>query len=319
MKKISFLLLLFIGFFSCKEEDAKEIAIAKIPVTVKINRFDVDFYTADSSSFPLLKKKYPLLFPTQVADSVWLSKIKDKDEQELFAETQKVFKNSTSLKKELQSLFKHIKYYHPQFKEPKVITLLTNIDYDNRVIYADSLLLISLDVYLGKNHPFYGDYPKYIKENNQKSHIVVDVANAFIKKQLPLNSDRTFIGKMIFEGKKLYLLDRYLPKLSEKEKIGYEEEKLAWAKANEEQIWKYFIEKKLLFSTDSNLDKRFIAKAPFSKFYLSEDNKSPGKIGAWVGWQIVRSYMQHNDVSLQQLMQTKALDIYKKSKYKPRK
>jgi len=312
-------LLLFWVFFSCKDKETKEVDVSKIPVTVEVNRFDVDFYTADSTSLPLLKKKYPLLFPVQVADSVWLSKIKDKDELELFAETQKVFKNSTPLKKELQLLFKHLKYYQPKFKEPKVITLLTNIDYDNRVIYADSLLLISLDVYLGKNHPFYGDYPKYIKENNQKSHIVVDVANAILKKQLPLNTDRTFLGKMIYEGKKLYLLDRYLPMVSEKEKIGYEEQKLAWAKTNEEQIWKYFIEKRILFSTDTALDKRFIENAPFSKFYLSEDNNSPGKIGAWVGWQIVRSYMQHNDVPLQQLMQAKALDIYKKSKYKPRK
>ena len=117
----------------------------------------------------------------------------------------------------------------------------------------------------------------------------------------------------------MYLLDLYLPAISDKLKIGYLEPKLDWAVANEEDIWKYFIERKLLFSTDTKLNKRFLDNAPFSKFYLENDNQSPGRIGIWLGWQIVRSYMQNNDVSLQQLLKINDLDLYKKSKYKPRK
>ena len=64
--------------------------------------------------------------------------------------------------------------------------MLSNIDYENRVVYADSLLLISLDVYLGKQHPFYADYPMYIKENNTKEHLIVDVANAIIDTHVQL-------------------------------------------------------------------------------------------------------------------------------------
>ena len=124
---------------------------------------------------------------------------------------------------------------------------------------------------------------------------------------------------MIHEGKKMYLLDLYLPTISDKLKIGYLEQKLDWAITNEEDIWKYFIERKLLFSTDTKLNKRFLDRAPFSKFYLEDDNQSPGIIGVWLGWQIVRSYMQNNDVSLQQLLKINELDLYKKSKYKPRK
>ena len=197
--------------------------------------------------------------------------------------------------------------------------MLTNIDYDSRVIYADSLLIISLDVYLGKNHKFYADYPKYIKENNTKEHIVVDVAQEFIKRQIPTSQDRSFIAKMIQEGKKMYLIDSYLPNVSDKEKIGYEIDKINWIRENEEQIWSYFVERKLLFSTDTKLNKRFLETAPFSKFYMQHDNLSPGRVGVWVGWQIVRSYMKHNDVSLQELLKINELDLYKKSKYKPRK
>jgi len=187
------------------------------------------------------------------------------------------------------------------------------------VIYADSLLLISLDVYLGKGHKFYSDYPKYIKENNSKENIVVDVANSIIDKQLLPISNRTFLAKMIHEGKKMYLLDLYLPNVSDKLKIGYSKEKLDWSIENEEEVWMYFMEKKLLFSTDTKLNKRFLEIAPFSKFYLEVDNQSPGRIGVWIGWQIVKSFMQNNDVSLQKLLIIDSQELFNKSKYKPKK
>ena len=197
--------------------------------------------------------------------------------------------------------------------------MLTNIEYDSKVIYVDSLMLISLDVYLGKEHPFYGDFPKYIKENNTSEHIVVDVANSIIERQTYPLRNRSFISKLIYEGKKIYLLDLYLPSVSDKEKIGYSQEKLDWAESNEEQIWTYFIDRKYLFSTDTKLNKRFLENAPFSKFYMEQDNLSPGRIGVWVGWQIVKSYMKHNDVSLQELLKMSEEEIFNNSKYKPKK
>ena len=55
-----------------------------------------------------------------------------------------------------------------------------------------------------------------------------------------------------------------------------------------------FVRNELLFKTDNNLIDRFISPAPFSKFYLEIDNESPGKIGQWIGWQILRSFRKKN-------------------------
>jgi len=313
------LMIVFTIFLSCKNEENKTIDVSKVKVNFDVQRFDVDFYNASKKTLPNIKEKYPLLFPKQFPDSIWIAKINNKDEQELFSETQKIYKDFSFVEKELKSLFKNIKYYNPRFKSPDVITMLTNIDYDNRITYVDSLLLISLDAYLGKNHEFYADYPKYIKENNTKKHIIVDVANSIISKQVTQTMDRTFLAKMIHEGKKLYLLEVYLPTMSEKEKLGYSDEKLNWALNNEEKVWMYFIENKLLYSTDTSLNKRFLENAPFSKFYLEQDNLSPGKIGSWIGLKIVASYMKHNNVSLQQLIRIDAENLLNKSKYKPKK
>ena len=89
----------------------------------------------------------------------------------------------------------------------------------------------------------------------------------------------------------MYLKDKFLPHLQDKIKIAYSDDEIKWVKNNERFIWQYFIEKQLLYKTDSELTERFIEPAPFSKFYLQIDNESPGKIGVWIGWQIVRSFL----------------------------
>ena len=310
---------LLIFFNSCQKEVENNIDTSIIKVEFMINRFEQDFYNHKGKNLEELKKKYPLLFPENTPDSIWIAKIKDKDEQELYKETQKLFPSFSNIEKELRSLFQYITYYNPMFKVPDIITGLSNIDYDYRVIYTKLLVFISLDVYLGNEHPFYSDFPSYIKQNNISERIVIDVANAIIDSQFSPLRNRSFLAKMIHEGKKLYLLDLYLPLKSDSIKIGYTKQKYDWAITNEEQIWKYFIENKLLYSTDTKLNKRFLEEAPFSKFYLSEDRNSPGRIGQWIGLQVVHSFMDNNDVSLSDLLVKAEEEIFKNSKYKPRK
>ena len=319
MRFFFIVLMVLCLFFSCSDKKQAKIDISKINVDFSVKRYDQDFYTAKPETLSKVKEKYPYLFPKSFTDSLALVKIFDNQEQELFVETQKIYKNFSAQKTKISSLFKHIKYYNAKFFAPNVITMLSNIDYESRVIYADSLLLISLDVYLGERHPFYSDYPKYIRENNTSEHLVVDIAEAIVDAQIVPSNKRRFIDKMIYEGKKMYALDLYLPDVSDQEKIGFSSDKFKWAAANEQEVWMYFIDKKILFSTDTKLNKRFLDNAPFSKFYMEQDNLSPGKIGVWVGWQIVRSYMKHNDVSLQELLKMDEDEIFNKSKYKPKK
>lgn len=317
-----FLYLLFLPvltLFSCTTNKQNKVDVSNVQIDLKIDRFEKEFYTSTPENLNQLKRKYPFLFPEGFTDSIAIQKISDSDEQELFSESQKVFKEFELQEERLTSLFRHIKYYNPDFIPPRIITVLSNIDYPNRIILSDSLLLISLDAYLGKNHRFYDGFPSYIKENNTEEHLIVDVAKAFINAQVGTGKGRTFVEKMIMEGKKMYLLDLYLPQIKDQLKIGYSSIKFQWAVNNEAETWAYFIENKLLFSTDSDLSKRFLDIAPFSKFYRQADTQSPGQIGVWIGWQIVRSYAQNNDVSLQSILSKNPIELFEESKYKPRK
>ncbi len=312
-KKIIFIIISIL-FISCGNKNKFKVDVSGIKTDVDLVRFEQEFYNSDEKKLPQLKKKYPVLFPVNQNDSVWLNKINNKDEQDLFKATSSEFKDFKPQISELEKLFKHVKYYHPKFKEPKVFTILTNMQ--DRIVYADTLLFISLDNYLGKNSDFYQDYPNYIKDNNTKKHLIVDVAKEFANRIMMPFHKRTLIERMIYEGKKLYLLDVYTPDSEDYIKFGCTQEKMNWAKENSANIWRYFIEKNYLYSTDRQLLARFIDLAPFSKFYLEFDSKSPGKIGAYIGWQIVRSYMKKNKVSLSNLIKEDEMKIFKKSHYK---
>lgn len=319
-KCISVIFILFM-LFSCKNEkdNISKSDVSNIEMQVNIDRFDQKFYSTTAETLPAIKQAYPFLFPSQNPDSVWLNRISNEDELTLFNKAQTVFGDFETERAQIEDLFKHVKYFHPSFQSPQILTLITNVDYRNKVLYSQDYLFISLDMYLGKNDEIYNDFPVYLSQNYTKSMLTVDIAKAIGNTYFIQTVNRQFIDIIINEGKKMAQLDYYLPNVSDAQKMGYAEESLEWAIANELPIWEYFVNNKLLYSTDSDLYTRFVAEAPFSKFFIDIDKESPGKIGVWLGWQIVRSYMKNNDVTLQQLLQTNAEEIFKNSKYKPKK
>jgi len=111
-----------------------------------------------------------------------------------------------------------------------------------------------------------------------------------------------------------------MPLATDAQKIGYLQEEIDWAEANDEQIWRFFIENELLYDTDKELERRFLDLAPFSKFALELiDKEAPSRIGRYIGWQIVRAYMEKTNLTPQQLLPLSAEEIFKKANYKPKK
>lgn len=316
IKKVS-LLFLMIFLMNCQDKTQKEIK--KINIEMKILRFDSIFFNFDVKNIQNIKKDYHFMFPNEVSDSVWLEKRSDTLQNELYNEVKNAFSDFSTQKKEIKDLFQHIKYYFPKFKEPKIITLTSDVDYNNRVIYADSLLLIGLDNYLGEKHRYYDGISQYIRFSFEKKFIPVDISQSISSVIIPPKRMLSFLDAMIFEGKKLYLMKKFLPHYSEEDLLKIPAEKLAWTKANESEIWRYFIENQLLYNTNKQTLSRFIDPAPFSKFYMEHDAQSPGGVGRYIGLKIVESYINQTSDDLSILLSTSYEDILKKSKYKPKK
>lgn len=318
MKKYLFLLVIFLFVSSCDKKNKVENEVTAIPLDLNVTRFDKIFFETPPQDLEKVKKEFPYFFPDGVANSVWLSKMQDPLWRELYAEVQKKYGDFDPVKKEVESLFKHIKYYFPKTKTPKVITIISEMDYKSKAIYADSLVVISLELYLGKNHKFY-QFPNYLKQNFEQRQIAPDLVTSFAERKIQPVVEKDLLSQMIYHGKQLYLKDLLLPDYTDAEKMGYSPEQIAWCQENESYMWRYFIEKEMLYSNDQKLIARFINPAPFSKFYLEIDNDSPGQVGAWIGWQMVRSFVQNNDMPLENLLKTNAKEIFVKSKYKPKK
>jgi len=314
---ISFLLIFCL--FSCKQESEVEKAIENIDADFTVERFDIAFGNATAADLPKLKDAFPFLFPEQYPDEFWEARMQDTLQQQLLTESSRIFENFSKEKDDITRLFQHLKYYFPEFRMPRVITSTSSVDYRNKVIVTDTLVLISIDTYLGKNHKFYDGISNYIKASFESNQIVVDLASAYAEKFMFQTARKSLLDEMIYYGKQLYFKDVMIPFVADSEKISYTDDQLKWAQDNEWFIWNYFVGEELLYDTSVKLPARFINPAPFSKFYLEQvDNESPGRIGQFIGWQIVKSYMTNNDVSLKQMLTTEPLEIFNNSNYKPK-
>lgn len=314
-----FFLVCSFFLISCTSTGKLEQEIEQVQIEFEIIRFDKEFANAKITELADIKKKYPIFFPEQFHDSIWLYKMTDTLQQELNREVGQNFPNQALFEDSLYVLFQHVKYYFPRFVTPLVYTTTTDVDYNNKVVLSNDLLVIGLDNYLGSDHYFYNGIPEYISKNMMASQISTDVAAVYARQLVALPKTRSILAQMIYYGKGLYLKDIWLPDATNASKIGYTDHEYAWANENEVDIWRYFVENELLYSSDNKLLRRFIDPAPFTKFYLEIDNDSPGMIGRYIGWQIVRSYMENHNLSPAQLIALSADEIYQKSKYKPKK
>lgn len=317
MRFCSFLLSLFL-LFACQQNSNLNKEAEAQNIDIEFVQFHNEFAQATPEDLPTLKNKYPELFPDRIPNSLWISKMQSDLQQEIELEVQKAFPNLKEEKERIERFFKYVKYYFPAYKLPVVYTLAEEVNYRQKLILTEDALLISLDNYLGRDHKFYEGLPEYIAFQQDKEFLISDIAEAFAKQKIDLKRSRTFLSDIVYHGKILYLKDLLMPFESDVAKIYYSEDQLKWAKENETEIWAFFVERNLIYSTDNRLEDRFINLAPYSKFYLELDNESSPRIGQYMGWQIVRAFMDKNpNTSIKELLELESDAIFKKSKYKP--
>jgi gliding motility-associated lipoprotein GldB len=318
MKKNIVFIVLAISLIACSEKNKKEKEIAQIPVNIQVDRFDKAFFEAPVKDLSRLKSEYSAFFPINVPDTAWTNKMTNPLWRELYHEVEKQYSNFDTEKEGIEALFQHIKYYYPKTKTPKVVTLIYEMDNQYKTVYADSIVLISLEMYLGKKHKFY-EYPEYLKQSFEPSQMLPDIVQEFSIRKIKPPIEKDLLSLMIYTGKRSYLKEALLPKYSQADIIGYTEQQIQWCQENESNMWRFMIDKQMLYDNNSKMSQRFIDPAPFSKFGLETDNETPGRVGTWIGWQIVKAFMDNNEVPLQQMLLMNEKEIFQKSKYKPKK
>ena len=232
MKKYIALLFLALTLVSCDKKSKVEKAVEEIPVTLKVHRFDQAFFEATPKDLPNLKAEYPFFFPERYEDKVWIEKMENKDWRDLYAEVQKKYPDFSKQTTEIEDLFKHLKYYFPETVLPEVYTVIGEMDYNSKAIYANDKLIIALELYLGKDVKFY-TFPEYLRQNFEERQIMPDIVSSYAIRKIPPPSEKTLLGEMIYYDKELYLKDLMLPNYTDAEKIGYLPEQNTWCQENE--------------------------------------------------------------------------------------
>ena len=345
MKKMALLFLIVFALTSCSNnDDAPDVSDIKLTVDVK--RFDEAFFEMDTTnldkSIQELNKNYPEFlqpFLQTVAGVNDAAGIKTffRLHKQIFDSAQEKYKNFGPIKTDLEKAFRYVKFYFPSYNPPaRIIPVvgpmnsmddmarMTNGDYTPNFIGND-FLGISLQFYLGKEFSLYKtEYfinsvaPLYRSRRFAREYIVADVMKVIADDLFPDKSNTmSLIDQMIEKGKQWWLMDKFLPDTPDSVKSGYTQHQLDWCEENEGLIWSYIIKNEDLHTVNPVTIQTYVGEAPFTQGFSQE--YSPGNLGPWIGWQIVKKFAENNKtLAPGDIMTTPPKQILEEAKYKPK-
>jgi hypothetical protein len=330
IKSLFIILSIFIllGSAACsrKRKAHKEALKVETP-DVTINRYEKALFSIDTTNTGTeLIRLQPSFLPfldadLSDADAILQMQdfVTDTAVRKIYSETMNTYPDLEFLEKDLTLAFKHILYYFPDWQAPEVYSYVSGLFYEMPVRYTGNELIIAVDMYLGEDFEMYRmvGIPQYKIRQMQKDYLLADCIEMIIRTDFvkPVFSEN-MLDKMINEGKVLYFQDSFLPWIADKFKMGYTDEDIRWCKKNESNMWAYFIENELLFSSDPLIIKRFVNEGPFTAAFHHD---SPARAAIWVGWQIVKAYADNvpGDAHGKLLSSPGSREILKTSGYKP--
>ncbi|MCW3118361.1 MAG: hypothetical protein JWM28_2443 [Chitinophagaceae bacterium] len=349
MKRI-FLLVIWITiiFVSCKAKKGVP-DVSGIKVDLPVQRFDKDFFAIDSNAMttvlPLLQNKYPEFLPIFINNILGLGPLRPDNAaayegakhflhltKPIYDSVAAVFPTADGMQRDFEEAFRYVKKYFPTYKAPdKIITLVGPIDGLAKMgtevtpnFIGAGFLGISLQFYLGKDYSAYNDEyfiinvaPQYRSRRFEKQYIVPDAMKLIVDDLFPDNTQgRPLIEQLVEKGKQWWLLDQFLPEAADSLKTGYTQKQLEWCKVNEGLIWNYIVTNENIYTVDPVSIQQYIGEAPFTQ---NMSDASPGNIGAWVGWQIVKKYAENNSaISPEGVMNSDVKKILEGARYKPK-
>ncbi len=324
-----FILLMITG--SCNWSSPRlQVDVSAIPLdAVEVHRYDKALFSIPldrlEDGLEQIKPLYPFFLNTDLRDSAKINNLKEyltnSRTREFYSASQERFTDLSALERNLTDAFRHLLYYYPDATIPRVYTYISGGEYDHSVQYVDSVLLIALDAYLGTGFkPYAADgLPLYKIVRMEPDFVLPNCIQAMEEAYYPVRyPGNTLLDQMVDAGKRLYFLDAMIPDYPDRLKIAYTEKQINWAIAHESQVWAAIIENQLLFASQGSTIRTFLADGPFTADFSPE---SPPRLGEYIGWRIVKAYMEENpEVTLQELIdETNSQKILSESKYKPSK
>ena len=323
---------LFITMLSCRNRQTEVVMPAqpenKISESkIVLSRYEKALFALDKrklkTGMATLYPEYSFFLGSNWQDTLNVLRVynflNDPNIRELYDLTMKKYPDVSKLQDELGGAINRFRQAYPEKPVPHIFTYVSGLDVENPVYYADTAMAIGLDLFLGNDVVAYekAGLPKYKINRFTPEHLLPQCMLAISDHIIRVDEqNNTLLDQMVMAGKALYFLDVTLPDVQDEYKIGYSKQQLEWSRSNESNIWAFIIEHQLLFSSDPQGISKMMTDGPFTSGFASQ---SPGRLGAYMGWMIVRDYMREADgVTLKQLMDDMdARKILKVSGFKP--
>ncbi|MDB5281615.1 MAG: hypothetical protein JWO06_690 [Bacteroidota bacterium] len=335
------IVLLLNGCNGCNRSENREKDVSAIKVDLQVMRFDQDFFAFNNTDFAqheaFMRSKYgsfynfyvgqfvigprPVGDTTNIGQQAVLKFVSDEYIRRIQDSINYHFNDIKDVEQELTKSLKYFKYYFPEAKVPKVVTI--NSTFSLGAFTDDKDVLgIGLDLYFGPRNPDYDSAGifQYVQHKMRREYIdrnAMEVLYNFYFGEQELSHGTTLIEAMVEKGKKMYFLDYVLPSAPDSMIVGFTQKQTKWCEANEYEIWKFLNEKDLLYKDNYMDQKRYLDEGPSTPGMPPE---APGNIGSWIGLQVVRQFMAKtgNKVPMRDLvLKYDAKTILEKAKYRP--
>ena len=228
-----------------------------------------------------------------------------------------------SLTEDFKQALRYYRHYFPTAPLPDtLVTYAAHFELAG-FLYGAGQLAAGLDFFLGPdfdytqvdpNEPIFSDY---LVQSYTPEHFAGKMLRILLEDHFPPPRSGRMIDYLVYEGKKLYVLEQLLPELPRHVVYELSTEDLQWLEENETPIYAYLQREDELYSTDVNKIRKYTGPAPYS---AGMPRESPGGAVNYLGRQIVASFLtQHPEVTLAELMRlTDGQDILRRARYKPR-
>lgn len=331
-----------IGTFACQTDDSEPVPdVSDIEVNVELRRFERDLFSLDTdnlaaelerleSNYPqfsqiyfnhILRSKDPAVAPQGHVDYV-RGFLQHPAVRQLYDTTMIVYPELTDIQEEYRRAFRFFKHYFPEQPVPSVTTFISEYTV-GAFIYENNALGVGLDFFLGAEYPYLrynpnnSNFSAYLTRTFNRDHLVAKSLTPLVEDLLgPPPAGGRMLDMMVHNGKKLYLLDRLLPFHPDSVIMEVTGEQMDWLLNNELEIWAYFLQEDLLYSSEWQDIRKFVEYSPHSPGMPPE---APGRTANFTGWRMVRAYMQrHPQASMQDLIELRdAQALLDRSRYKP--
>ena len=326
MVKYGWFLLLLLAFFSCKKKGCDQTHdVSKIQLDVTIDHLEEKLFQIENQeelglfldANPLIKEQF-FSASSYPSEKIMLEEvfklIKNPYTDSLYQDVKRVFKQGEALERQLESAFKRIKYYYPEFEPPKVRTVVSG--FGNDVYLTDSLIIIGLDYFLTGHTQYKPDLYDYFLQRMTPAHlvpsIIMHISNRYNHTDL---SDRTMLSEMVFYGKAYQFTKKIMPCVADSLIVGYTHQQMADSEVSETYIWSHFVENALIYEKSGVLINKYIGERPSIPEIAP---KCPGRIGRWLGWKVIQAYERKTGDDIVALMkETDTRKLFMQSKYRP--